>query len=318
MFVAAMLATSVNAQTQVKGDMNGDGKIDVDDVDAVVNVLLGNAPVVYIDVSGNAASPMLVKGDMNDDGEITLVDLTAVVNVFVGNAPLEYINPPQPVVPHEYVDLGLPSHTLWATCNVGAENPEDIGDYFAWGETVPYGKMDSSNAMNHAYNNGDSFLKEFFAWSTYKYCDGTYKAITKYCNQIGYGFMDNKAELDPEDDAAYVNWGSDWRMPSLEQIEELAYGGYTTKAWTIVNGVNGLKITSQVEGFAGRSIFLPATGRRNGNILEWADIGYFWSRTLSSPPYNADGMECDSYPSTNSLSYARCLGQCVRPVRVSE
>ena len=105
---------------------------------------------------------------------------------------------------HEWVDLGLPSGTLWATTNVGASKPEEYGDYFAWGETKP---------------------KSVYDWDTYKWCKGDdYHQLTKYCNLSNYGdngFVDNKTELDPGDDAAYVNWGSKWRMPSLEQMQEL-------------------------------------------------------------------------------------------------
>lgn len=92
---------------------------------------------------------------------------------------------------HEWVDLGLPSGTLWATCNVGADTPEGFGDYFAWGETAP---------------------KDDYSWETYRWCNGYFNTMTKYCTNGSYGTVDNRTELDPEDDAAYVNWGSSWRM----------------------------------------------------------------------------------------------------------
>ena len=99
---------------------------------------------------------------------------------------------------HEYVDLGLPSGTLWATCNVGADTPESYGDYFAWGETEP---------------------KTTYDWSTYKYCVGEYDRLTKYCSDTTYGyngFTDNLYVLQLSDDAASVNWGEGWRMVSEE------------------------------------------------------------------------------------------------------
>ena len=101
----------------------------------------------------------------------------------------------EPVTPdnHEYVDLGLPSGTLWATCNIGASIPEDMGDYFAWGETAPKEKYDMDN---------------------YKWYDSSSDKLTKYCTDDKYGTVDNKTELLPEDDAAYVNWGPMWRMPT--------------------------------------------------------------------------------------------------------
>ena len=162
---------------------------------------------------------------------------------------------------HEYVDLGLPSGTLWATCNIGATSPEDYGDYFAWGETS-------------GYNSG----KTTFNWSTYKYCNGSYTTMTKYCTSSSYGTVDNKTELELSDDAAYVNWGSNWRMPSYDQIAELINSSYTTTTWTTVNGVYGRKITSKSNG---NSIFLPAAGVHNETSLRYAGSGgYYWSRTL--------------------------------------
>ena len=101
-----------------------------------------------------------------------------------------------PVVVHEYVDLGLPSGTLWATCNVGADNPEDFGDYFAWGETEP---------------------KDFYDWSNYKYgncVDGFYE-LSKYYDDDGL------TVLEPGDDAVRANWGNEWRMPTKEEYDIL-------------------------------------------------------------------------------------------------
>ncbi|MBQ9559109.1 MAG: Ig-like domain-containing protein [Bacteroidaceae bacterium] len=167
---------------------------------------------------------------------------------------------------HEYVDLGLPSGTLWATCNIGANAPEDFGDYFAWGETVG-GKTD-------------------FSWGTYILCNGSSNTLTKYCASdspyMGYnGFIDNLTELLPEDDAAYVNWGADWRMPTKDQFDELLNTNYTTVEYTGQNGIAGLKITSIRTGYTDRSIFLPGGGCYNGSTLEHPNLfGEYWSRTL--------------------------------------
>ncbi|MDO4994918.1 MAG: hypothetical protein Q4E32_07945, partial [Bacteroidales bacterium] len=132
---------------------------------------------------------------------------------------------------HEYVDLGLPSGTLWATCNVGASRPEDYGDYFAWGETS-------------GYNGG----KTDFSWKTYKWWNGAYDKLTKYCT------VDNRTELLPEDDAAYVNWGSSWRIPTRTQQDELR----KKCTWTLTSrgGVNGY----EVKGPNGNVLFLPTAG----------------------------------------------------------
>lgn len=157
---------------------------------------------------------------------------------------------------YEYVDLGLPSGTLWATCNVGADSPEDYGDYFAWGETAP---------------------KEFYGWETYKWCNGSWNSMTKYCTDSYYGTIDNIRELEPVDDAAYVNWGPSWRMPSQEQYQELENN--CTWQWTTHNGVNGRLVT----GPNGNTIFLPAAGDRWGSSFYGAGSdGYYWSRTLDS------------------------------------
>ena len=112
---------------------------------------------------------------------------------------------------YEYVDLGLPSGTLWATCNVGASSPEEFGDFFCWGETS---------------------AKDWYEYSTYKYCMGSHLTLTKYCNnsEFGYnGFTDDKTVLDPEDDAATVNMGEDWCTPSPDQLNELKQ---CTRKWT--------------------------------------------------------------------------------------
>ena len=125
-------------------------------------------------------------------------------------------DPDKPFEP-EYVDLGL--SVKWATCNVGATKPEEYGDYFAWGEVEP---------------------KNNYSLSTYKYCNGTNNSMTKYSakNDVNRGeFYDNKIVLGPEDDAATVNWGGEWRMPTKEEQDELR--NKCTWEWTILNGVQG-------------------------------------------------------------------------------
>ncbi len=203
---------------------------------------------------------------------------------------------------YDYVDLGLPSGTLWATCNIGATSPEDYGDYFAWGETT-------------GYNDG----KTDFNWSTYKWCEGSSSTMTKYCFDSSYGyngFTDVKTELDQEDDAAYANWGPAWRMPSNEQFEELINSQYTITTWTTQNGVNGYRITSKSYR---NSIFLPAAGYRDNSSLYGADwFGDYWSRTLSEDyPGYASGLYFKTDNISTSYNY-RYNGQSVRPVRLSK
>ena len=135
---------------------------------------------------------------------------------------------------HDYVDLELPSGTMWATCNVGAESPDQYGDYFAWGETTP---------------------KATYNWSTYKYCKGDYNMLTKYCSESDFGFngfTDDLVTLQPNDDAATANWGEGWSTPTYNQWVELLRK--CTHSWTTINGVKGCLFTAR----NGNSIFLPA------------------------------------------------------------
>ena len=189
---------------------------------------------------------------------------------------------------HEYVDLGL--SIKWATCNVGAETPEDYGDYFAWGEVEP---------------------KTTYDWSTYKY-GADRDQLTKYCNNSEYGkdgFTDNKTVLDPEDDAVAVNWGGAWRMPTKAEQDELRNN--CTWTWTTQNGVNGYKVT----GPNGNSIFLPAAGcMYDGSLYGAGSCGYYWSSSLDTGgPYLAD---CVYFGSDGVGWYYidRYYGHSVRPV----
>ena len=156
---------------------------------------------------------------------------------------------------HEYVDLGLPSGTLWATCNIGAVVPEGYGSYFAWGETEPKANYD---------------------WSTYKYSVGN--RLTKYCTngRYGYqGYVDKLTTLQSGDDIATENWGDGWCVPTKAMWEEL-YNN-TNKTWTIRNGVKGALFTGE----NGNSIFLPATGGQWGNKTSYVgNGGYYWSSSL--------------------------------------
>ena len=157
----------------------------------------------------------------------------------------------------EAVDLGLPSGIKWANMNLGAEAPEDHGLYFAWGETVGI--------------DIESEEERVFDWDSYKWSNGSSTTMTKYCTEgihysydgrdYYFGTVDNKTELDPEDDAAYVNWGTEWRMPKVEDIMELLNN--TTSEWTMQNGVDGRRFT----GANGNSIFLPVTGYIDGVYL---------------------------------------------------
>ena len=204
---------------------------------------------------------------------------------------------------HEWVDLGLPSATLWATCNVGAGSPEEYGDYFAWGETT-------------GYDSG----KTNFTWGTYKWCNGSNTTITKYCTNSGYGyngFTDGKTELEAVDDAATANWGAPWHTPTEFQIQELINGDYTTTIWTTQNGVYGRKVTSKVNG---NTLFLPAAGaRRDATSDEVGSYGYYRSRSLSTDGSDyACGLDFSSGGIKWTNHNNRYRGRSVRPVCTSD
>jgi len=199
------------------------------------------------------------------------------------------------LVEYAYVDLGLPSGTLWATCNVGANNPENIGDYFAWGETIP---------------------KDVYDWGGYKYGDmvNGFFAMTQYCTDSSCGlngFVDNLTVLEPNDDAATANWGADWRMPTKEEWKELFLK--TTCTWTTQNGVDGRLLV----GVNGNSIFLPATGFRLDGELIGPGLGIYWSSSLHTDfnergwSFHFEGENCHVCG-----TYERNRGQVVRAVRV--
>ena len=161
---------------------------------------------------------------------------------------------------YEYVDLGLPSGLKWAKCNIGAETETDYGYYFQWGDIEDKSKSDCS-------------------WRTYEHCNGTYNTLTKYCTKSSYGTVDNITTLESVDDAATQIMGSDWRMPTQSEFQELIDN--TTKEWTQVNGVNGYKFTSNKEGFQNNSIFFPAAGYYDdGSVDGVGKYGLIWSSSL--------------------------------------
>lgn len=263
-----MLPATTLAQNN-QGDVNCDGEVNIADVNTVIAVIMSseNSPLA----------------DVNSDGEINVADVNVLIDIILnGNVQPE----PEP----DYVDLGLPSGTLWATRNVGAACPEDYGDYFAWGETAP---------------------KEKYAWSNYSLCDGNEWSMTKYDPSAFW--RHDELELEPIDDAATVNWGPSWCMPSEGQVVELINN--CSWQFTEKNGVNG----SLVTGPNGNTIFLPAAGYRSNSSLSRAGTsGFYWSSTVK---YNEEKyafyLNCYSN-AAHSMAYypGRCTGFTVRPVRV--
>ena len=163
----------------------------------------------------------------------------------------------------EYVDLGLPSGTLWATMNVGASKASDAGLYFQWGDTVGY--------TADQVGTGDG--KKAFASDESDYKFGVYPNYTKYTT--------TGATLDLEDDAANANMGGNWHMPTPTQIQELLNTDYATNEWTTQDGVNGRLFTSRSD--PSKSIFIPAAGYAYDGLVRKSTFGgYVWSSMLNT------------------------------------
>lgn len=192
------------------------------------------------------------------------------------SSPVSYTSCPDGNHPH-LIDLGLPSGTKWACCNVGANSPEQYGGYYAWGETTE---------------------KSYYDWNTYIHCDGSYFT----CHDIGKDIAGTLY------DAATANWGSPWVMPNVEQALEL--GNSCTKEWTTLNGLRGIRLT----GPNGASIFLPAAGYRwDDDLRDDFSRGFYWS---SSPraSYMYDALSFYFGNDITGKYSSRYGGQSVRPV----
>ena len=195
---------------------------------------------------------------------------------------------------HEYVDLGL--SVKWATVNIGANDPYDSGDYYAWGE------LESKNS---------------YSWGTYKYCAGTSYTLKKYCldSSIGSrGYSDVKIVLDPEDDISSVSWGEKWRIPTADEFRELMDN--STWTWGKLNGVYGHKLTSKKNG---KSIFLPAAGSYMesvifNKVLFNADNGYYWTSSLDPSNSTNASYYCFGVDFRDIYERERIYGRTVRAV----
>ena len=197
---------------------------------------------------------------------------------------------------HEYVDLGLPSGTMWATSNVEAGNAKGYA-YFAWGETS---------------------TKTTYNWATYKWSDGNDSPkLTKYCYDPRYGFedfTDDLTVLKAEDDAATVHWGDGWRTPTKEDWQELVNN--CTYEWTTRNGMNGGLFTAS----NGNTLFLPAAGKYDkpsaGGLIHYGDYGEYWSSSLymNDGPDYAFSVQINKVSANSIDPMPRLVGFTIRPV----
>ena len=263
-------------------DVNKDGEVTPADLTLLVNALVGRANYLATGLTLSKSQARLLPGsttqltatvtpetaDYNvvawttSDKSVATVTTTGLVTArhagtctitaqtldgsnLTASCEVTIVDPSSINTGGDYVDLGLPSGTLWATCNLGASSPEGFGDFYAWGMTTPV-------TPKEAY--------------TY-----TYEGDVHY-------------DLELQNDAAYMTLGSGWRMPSKEQFEELIAPAYTTQTYTTQNGVKGLLIMSIVPGYESYSIFLPAASYQTsyGNTSYGTDEGYYWSRTGSN------------------------------------
>lgn len=199
------------------------------------------------------------------------------------------------------VDLGL--SVKWASCNLGAEDEDGYGDYYAWGEVETYYESLDPITWKEGKQYGD--------WLSYRWFkeENDNSWITKYVDDASYGTVDNKSVLDPEDDAAAVLLGDGWRMPTHEEWNELISS--CTWTWTNVNEVEGYKVEGN-----GNSIFLPASGCMDFKIRFREDEGYYWSSSLFETEIAfAVNFWNDEDPPGTDFAADRTTGLTIRPVK---
>ncbi|MBR5936460.1 MAG: Ig-like domain-containing protein [Bacteroidaceae bacterium] len=291
------ISLNSNSQTIIQGSSNtliATVKHNNDIIDRVVSWSSSNPSIATVDNNG------VVIGLSAGSTIVTATCLNKSVSCSIT------IIEPQ----YDYVDLGLSVN--WATFNVGANNPKEYGDYFAWGEIEPY--YETGYAMENPQSHWKAGKTNGYNWSSYKWGDPN--NLTKYNTQNDKGIVDNKTSLDLEDDVAHIKWGNNWRMPTKEEWKELK----NNCTWTYISdGVNAYRVTSNVPGYEGNSILLPFGGHRYEASLNSVDIaGYYWASSILT------NMPGESYSVLLNISKAnvdddmsRCVGYSVRPVLTS-
>lgn len=200
------------------------------------------------------------------------------------------------IVKHEYVDLGLPSGTLWATMNIGAKSLEDCGFYFSWGEVEKRG----------IYN-----------WRDYKFGIGSDEdeeslVPTKYNDNPKYSVVDSLYTLSMEDDVAFSEWGPEWRMPRREDFLELLEN--CKWKWKKIKGVFGYKVKSK----NGNWLFIPLSGLRYDDVLDYCDEAFYWTSSLYTKDSKAANILYFNSKIKNIMAHYRSSGCPIRPVRTKK
>ena len=214
----------------------------------------------------------------------------------------------EPLPEPEAVDLGL--SVKWASFNLGASKPEESGDYYAWGETTPHYLPGSGQSNYPVWKTG---MENGYNWTNYKWCNGNQNSITKYNLNAYYGTVDNITVLDLEDDAARVNLGGLWRMPTFNELEELEKN--CTSEWVTENGVNGRRITSLIDGYTDKSIFIPAAGYRGINFdYSSGSFGYYWSSSINHTNCSYSYYLLIDPGIPRRMFQSRAIGRSIRPV----
>lgn len=246
-------------------------------------------------------------------GKITAISSgsSTITAIWAGNSNIKATCTVTVIPVPEKVDLGLPSGIKWASFNLGASKPDEYGDYYAWGETEPYYEKGYAQSNSPIWKSDKS---SGYIWSSYKWCNGSYGFMTKYCTNSSSGTVDNKTTLEMEDDAANVKLGGNWRIPTNDEFIELKTN--CTWEWTSINGVSGYKVTSKKAGYTDKWIFIPAAGWRSTSSLSYdGEYGFYWTSSLYTvTPYRS--YEICFYSSyIYSEHYDdRCDGRTIRPV----
>ena len=291
--------------------INQSGRIAVTSVElskTSLSLLVGDSETLTVTVKpDNATNKSVIWTSSNEsvakvsDGTVTALKTgtcTIKVKAQEGSCEASCTLSVWPVV--EYVDLGL--SVKWATCNIGATAPQEYGEYFAWGET--------STRSNYGW------------WKYYKYCseyvEGAYLTLSKYNLQEEYGIIDGLIVLDSDDDVATKRLGSNWRIPTKNEWEELANPDNCSFTWMQLERVPGIMVTSKKKGYEGNAIFLPAAGCKSSlGYLNAGYYGYYWTSSLDVDD-SRFAWECGAfspdYSSPALYTMVRTGGQSIRPV----